>query len=140
MSIPRMIVAGGAMLFGVMLLLGLAGCATAQPGASSSTIGAGATARVAMVNLSPYAWRIEFGGGSGVAARIEMVAAGATVVVTLGEGRYAVEQTRLDAGGEPEETRRLTAEFVAGRSYRWPLATLLSDGAGASAAGSRGLP
>ncbi len=107
--------------------LALAGCVaptcvvTAPPAAPA--------ARVAVLNLTPYAWRVTLVAAGG-AARVVSVEPAATVEFELAGGDYRMEQALLSATETREPARSFSATFEAGQAYRWPLATLATGGDG----------
>lgn len=113
--------------------LALAGCAT-SPGLIEP---ASATARLAVVNLTPHVWRIAVSASAGGEPRVLQVEGHATVELELTGGDYHIEQTLLTTSAQGGATRVFPAAFEAGQAYRWPLATLgsVSDESEAPAGG-----
>lgn len=102
--------------------LALAGCATSPGLVAPSSVPA--TARLAVVNLTPHVWRIAVSSPSGGEPRVMQVEGHATVELELTGGDYRIEQTLLTASAQGGATRVFPAAFEAGQAYRWPLATL----------------
>jgi len=111
------------------VVLGLSGCASA-PATDRSVP---ATVRLAVDNRTDYTWQIVVAPTGGGAPQTARVPPRGTFELALAGGDYAITQTMLMAGGASPSTRRLTAHFESGESYRWPLATLLSAGSQAAA-------
>jgi hypothetical protein len=85
------------------------------------------TAHLIVVNFSDYAWQLDLTPTPGQSPSSRRIAPRATVDLPLPGGSYAVDQSLLNADGQPASTRHLSVRFDAGRTYRWPLATLFSS-------------
>jgi hypothetical protein len=99
---------------------------TASSRVATGAESAAPTARLAVSNLTGYAWKIGLLSRDGAPARAVHVAEQATVEFEVRGGDYVIEQAMLNASGEPATTRRFSARFAAGETYQWRLATLLS--------------
>ncbi len=83
-----------------------------------------------MVNLSPCSWRLTFTGSAPASpARTIEVASRAAARITLPADNYTITQTAENLLPPAAASRRFTATFAPGESYRWPLATLLTGAA-----------
>lgn len=103
--------------------LALAGCATPPIAVAPAPV----AARLAVVNLTPYAWRIAVAPAAGGEARVVRIEPRGTAELELPGGDYRIEQAILASAEQPEATRRFPARLDAGQTYRWPLATLMSE-------------
>jgi len=109
----------------VGVAVGLAGCAAPMTVAPRPAAG---VAHVALINFTGRAWLISLRAAGGGEVRSGRIAAAATIDLPLSAGDYVIEQTLLASDGAVAATRQLAVHFDAGERYRWPLATLLSDG------------
>ena len=97
-----------------------AGCTTAPV----ATRPKAQEARLQIVNLTPYTWRVVLRTPT-KAARDLQVAKFGSVEVGLEPGDCVIEQTLLDRAAV-EPTRRFAARFEPDEAYTWSLATLLA--------------
>lgn len=114
-------VAGWAFLTGGLLL---GGCASPTPIAENS---ASRPAHLVVMNLTDYRWRIMIARRPAAPATEFEVGARESRSVDLASGEYTIRQTVLSEGAAKELSRELPAKFESGESYRWRLATLLSQ-------------
>jgi hypothetical protein len=101
-----------------------AGCARTKV---STSIAVAEQARVVVVNLSEYEWQISVTSQHGGPAHAARVAPRASFDLAVPAGDYWVEQTVLAAGLATDNSRRFPLRVAARQTYRWALATLLSD-------------
>ena len=112
-------------LWAVLTLGGLfAGCASPDPKPSSAPA---APAHLTVINQTDYAWHLVVRRSSGAGAGDFRVQARATLSIDLAAGDYVIEQTELSADAGPALSRQIPTQLVAGQTYRWRLATLLSE-------------
>lgn len=103
----------------------LASCAN-PPSAPASALAA--PAKLSVINLTDYVWHLVISRAGGGTVRDFQVKARASEVLELAGGDYLIEQTVLEEGvAGADLTRKIPSTFIPGQSYRWRLATLLSE-------------
>ena len=112
-------------LWAALTLSGLlTGCASPDPKPSSASA---APAHLTVINQTDYAWHLVVRRSSGVSTGDFRVEARASLSIDLAGGDYVIEQTELSADAGPALSRQIPTQLVAGQTYRWRLATLLSE-------------
>lgn len=111
---------------GLLLASGviLGGCATPTPVVEKAD---GAPAHLVVMNLTDYRWHITIAHSPAPRAADFEVEPRQSRSIDLASGEYSIRQTVLSEGAANELSRELPAKFAPGESYRWRLATLLSD-------------
>lgn len=112
----------------VTCCLVLASCAAPAPVALSAP---SLPARLIVINQTDYEWHLAISRPSGESVHDSRLKPRASLAVDLAGGDYTIEQTAL-AENAPELTRKISAKLDAGQTYRWRLATLMSDPTGNS--------
>lgn len=112
---------GWAFLSGCLLLVGCS-----SPPVVSEKV-ASPPAHLAVVNLTDYRWRITIVHSSAPPTADFQVAARESQSIDLAGGDYIIKQTVLSPDAASELSRELPAKLESGESYRWKLATLLSE-------------
>lgn len=109
----------GCALVGMLLAVG---CAKKAPASHQP-----APAHLVVINVTDYAWRLAITAADGADPRSEQVPPRAELTIKLAGGNYEVEQASVSANATPDLTRRMSFRLESGLTYRWRLATLLSD-------------
>jgi len=108
-------------LIGCLLLSGCSSPAgVAEKGASPPV-------HLVVINLTDYRWRITIVHPPALPTADFQVNARESQSIDLAGGDYIIRQTVLSPGAASELSRELPAKFESGESYRWKLATLLSE-------------
>ncbi len=103
----------------------LAGCATPDPLVEKAK---DLPAHLTVMNLSDYRWHITIGHSSAAASVTDFhVEARESRSIDLVAGDYVIRQEVESDGAARGLTRELPAKFAPGETYRWRLATLLSE-------------
>ena len=113
------------------VLVAAPGCAKHTQG-SASPAAARRIARVEIVNLSDYDWRLAVVSTEGREVAASRLVARGTLRLEVPGGDYEIEQTALTGISGPGATRRFSTRLDAGENYRWRLATLLTGQTGAA--------
>lgn len=110
----------GSLLLGLVLAAG--GCAS--PVVETA---AAAPAKLVMTNLSGHPWRVAVTAAAGGRVSTAQLSPREECTLSLPPGVYDIDQTLLAIDNTPERTRHLSCRLEAEQTYRWQLATLLSD-------------
>ncbi|HEY4248946.1 MAG TPA: hypothetical protein VGM64_19130 [Lacunisphaera sp.] len=89
-------------------------------------------AHLVVINQTDYEWRVTVHRVSGESVRELRVLARASETIDVAGGDYVIEQTMLPTAGAPELSRAIPSRLEPGQTYRWRLATLLSESKGDS--------
>ncbi len=89
-------------------------------------------AHLVVINQTDYEWHMIIGHESGPPVRDFRLQARASLTVDLPAGDYSIEQTALSENATPELSRKISSRLESGQTYRWRLATLLSESPGNS--------
>lgn len=116
----------------VIIAILASGCSTASRQGRSED--SRSIALVEVENRTSYVWKLTFR-RDGQRGRVIAVPAGGTVSIEVAPGTYAIGQEAVGFSGNRDLSRSIEEKFEAGRHYRWPLLTLLSE-----SAPPRGLP
>jgi len=84
-------------------------------------------AHLVVINLTDYRWHITIAHSPASPTADFQVDARESQSIDLAGGDYIIRQTVLSPGAASELSRELPAKFESGESYRWKLATLLSE-------------
>lgn len=84
-------------------------------------------AHLVVINLTDYRWRITIAHSPAPPIADFQVEARESRSIDLDGGDYVIKQTVLSEGAAADLSRELPAKFQPGESYRWRLATLLSE-------------
>ena len=87
-------------------------------------------AHLVVINETDYEWRLTIHRVSGESVRELRVLARASETIDVAGGDYVIEQTMLPTAGAPELSRTIPSRLEPGQTYRWRLATLLSESKG----------
>jgi len=110
--------------FVVVLVMALAGCA-APP--SPPVSAPPPPAHLVVINQTDYAWHMVIGRDSGPPVQDFQLQPRGSQTVDLPAGDYVIEQTALSENAEPGLSRKFSSRLESGQTYRWRLATLLSE-------------
>ncbi len=89
-------------------------------------------AHLVVINQTDYEWRLAINRASDEPVRNVEVVARASQTLDLPGGDYVIEQTMLPTAAAPELSRKISSRLEPGQTYRWRLATLLSESNGDS--------
>jgi hypothetical protein len=89
-------------------------------------------AHLVVINQTDYEWRLVINRPPGDSMMDIRVLARASQTIDLAGGDYVIEQTMLPKTNAPELSREISSRLESGQTYRWRLATLLSDSTGNS--------
>lgn len=113
----------GLWLFAALIVL-VAGCA--GPAVAPVKVPP-APAHLVVINQTDYEWRLTIDRASGELVRTVRVLARVSETIDVSGGDYVIEQTMLPTASAPELSRKISSRFEPGQTYRWRLATLLSQ-------------
>jgi len=102
-----------------------AGCTKSAPPSGPAP----SPAHLTVINLTDYEWRIVVSRPTGAFHKDARLQRRATVTLEVPGGDYVVEQIALVESTGPDLTRIFPIKLESGQTYRWPIATLLSDAA-----------
>lgn len=91
-------------------------------------------AHLVVINQTDYEWRLVINRPPGESMTDIRVLARASQTIDLAGGDYMIEQTMLPPTPAPELRREIFSRLAPGKTYRWRLATLLSEPNGDSVA------
>ena len=84
-------------------------------------------AHLVVINETDYAWQLTLTRVTGQSAHGYRLQPRATLSLDLVGDDYVIEQTALAENGAVALSRKVPARLDAGQTYRWRLATLLSE-------------
>ena len=115
-------------LLGAIAAVATSGCATSTLAVAET----GQTpAHVVVANRTDYTWKLTFALKGQVALSATLLPR-QTVDLALDAGEYRIEQSVVGGTDDSHLAQALTERFEEGRTYRWPMVTLLSDATTAS--------
>jgi len=86
-----------------------------------------APAHLVVINQTDYEWRMVISRALGETAQDFRLPARGSHTVDLPAGDYVIEQAALTENAAPELSRKISSRMESGETYRWRLATLLSE-------------
>jgi hypothetical protein len=105
----------------------LSGCAAPE---SAPVRASPLPAHLVVINETDYEWRLAIRRAPDGPGRDVQVLARASQTLDLPGGDYMIEQTMLATSAAPALSRKISSRLEPGQTYRWRLATLLSESDG----------